>query len=110
AVFVFDGHFEIPLASALGHAQSAAVLLAENKPDAALTEAQTAVALAPDSVSAQSAFGDALAALGREAEARSAYPRALELAKTVEPAFQSGWIAGLEQKITEKDTRNDGRP
>jgi hypothetical protein len=29
-VFVFDGHFEIPLASALGHAQSAAALLAEN--------------------------------------------------------------------------------
>jgi dolichyl-phosphate-mannose-protein mannosyltransferase len=98
-IFVFDGHFEIPLAAALGHAQSAAVLLAENKPDAALIEAQAAVALAPESVSTQSALGDALAALGRKDDARSAYARALDLSKTVEPAFQEGWVPGLEQKL-----------
>jgi 4-amino-4-deoxy-L-arabinose transferase-like glycosyltransferase len=99
SVFVFDGQFEIPLASALAHAQSAAVLLAENKPDAALTEAQVAVALAPGSVSVETVLGDALAVLGRKKEARSAYTRALDLAKKVEPKFQEGWIPGLEQKL-----------
>jgi len=101
AIFVFDGNFEIPLASALGHAQSATALLAENRPDAALSEAQAAVALAPDSVSAQSALGDALAALGRHDEARSAFARALDLARKVEPRFQEGWIPGLEQKLAD---------
>jgi tetratricopeptide (TPR) repeat protein len=101
SVFVFDGHFEIPLASALGHAQSAAVLLAENQPEAALAEARTAVELAPESVSTRAALGDALAALGRDDEARAAYARALDLARDVQPRFQEGWIAVLEQKLAE---------
>jgi hypothetical protein len=101
SVFVFDGHFEIPLASALGHAQSAAALLAESKADAALAEAQAAVALAPDSVSSQAALADVLAALGRDNEARSAYARALDLARKVQPKFQEGWIPELEQKLGE---------
>jgi tetratricopeptide (TPR) repeat protein len=100
-VFVFEGSFEIPLASALGYAQSAAALLAENKQDLALAEARLAVALAPDSVSTQITLGDALAAVGRNDEARSAYARALDLAKTVAPEFQKGWILVLEQKLAE---------
>lgn len=99
SVFVFDGHFEIPLASALSRAQAASMLLGENKPDEALVEAQTAVSLAPDSVSTQSALGDALAAHGRVDEARTAYARALELAKTVHPEFQAGQIPALEKKL-----------
>jgi tetratricopeptide (TPR) repeat protein len=98
-VFVFEGSFEIPLASALGYAQNAGALLAENKPDVALAEARLSVALAPDSVSTQAALGDALAALGRDDEARSAYARALDLARKVEPEFQKGWIPVLEQKL-----------
>jgi 4-amino-4-deoxy-L-arabinose transferase-like glycosyltransferase len=54
AVFVFEGHFEIPLASALGHAQHAMVLLEGKQLNEALVEAQAAVALAPDSVTTQS--------------------------------------------------------
>jgi len=99
SVFVYEGHFEIPLASALGHAQSASSLLDEKKPNEALAEAQTAVALAPNAVSAQMALGDGYEALGLTDEARSAYARALELAKTVEPAFQEGSIFLLEKKL-----------
>lgn len=99
SVFVYEGHFEIPLASALGHAQSAGALLEAKKRDEALAEAQTAVALAPDSVATQTALGDALAALDRKDEAHTAYARALELAKTVEPAFQGGAVPGLEKKL-----------
>ena len=99
AVFVFEGHFEIPLASALGHAQHAMVLLEGKQLNEALAEAQAAVALAPDSVMAQSALGDALTALNRPDEARPAYQRALQLARTVEPEFQVSWISTLEAKL-----------
>jgi tetratricopeptide (TPR) repeat protein len=101
-VFVFEGHFEIPLASALGHAQHASVLLEGKQLNEALAEAQAAVALAPDSVTTQSALGDALTALNRSDEARAAYQRALELARTVEPEFQVSWIPTLEAKIGSK--------
>jgi hypothetical protein len=50
SVFVYDGHFEIPLAGALAHAQKAGMFLAEKKLPEALQEAQQAIALAPDSV------------------------------------------------------------
>src|SRR5260370_8617075 len=59
-VFVFEGHFEIPLASALGHAQHAMVLLDGKQLNEALVEAQAAVALTPDSVTTHSALVDAL--------------------------------------------------
>jgi tetratricopeptide (TPR) repeat protein len=101
SIFIYEGHFEIPLASALGRAQSASALLDEKKPDEALVEAQAAVTLAPDSVSTQQALGDALSALGRAEEARAAYTRALELAKTVEPEFQGRAIPFLEKKLAD---------
>ena len=101
-VFVFEGHFEIPLASALGHAQHAMVLLEGKQLNEALVEAQAAVALAPDSVTTQSALGDALTALNRPDEARPVYQRALELARTVEPEFQVSWIPTLEAKLASK--------
>jgi len=102
AVFVFEGHFEIPLASALGHAQHAMVLLEGKQLNEALTEAQAGVALAPDSVITQSALGNALMALNRPDEARPVYQRALELARTVEPEFQVSWISTLEAKLASK--------
>ena len=102
AIFVFEGHFDVPLASALGHAQHAMVLLDGKQLNEALAEAQAAVALAPDSVMTQSALGDALTALNRPDEARPVYQRALELAKTVEPEFQVSWIPTLEAKLTSK--------
>lgn len=104
-VFVFEGHFEIPLASALGHAQHAMVLLDEKQLNEALAEAQAAVALAPDSVTTQSALGDALTALNRPDDARPAYQRALQLARTVEPEFQVSWISTLEAKLASSASR-----
>jgi predicted RNA polymerase sigma factor len=40
-----------------------------------------------------------LAALGRREEAHAAYQRALTLATTVAPDFQSHWIPTLEGKL-----------
>jgi 4-amino-4-deoxy-L-arabinose transferase-like glycosyltransferase len=102
SAFVFEGRFEIPLASALGHVQHASVLLEGKQLNEALAEAQAAVALAPGSVTTQSALGDALTALNRPDEARPVYQRALELARTVEPEFQVNWIPTLEAKLASK--------
>ena len=49
-VFVFNGHFDLPFASALGHLQNAKNLLAAKQLPEALSEAQQSVALAPESV------------------------------------------------------------
>jgi Dolichyl-phosphate-mannose-protein mannosyltransferase len=99
AVFVYEGHFEIPLAAALIHVQKAGNLLAESKLDEARAEAQKAVSLAPDAVSPHATLGDVLTAMKRGGEARVHYQRALELARTVKPDFQIGWREPLERKL-----------
>jgi tetratricopeptide (TPR) repeat protein len=98
-VFVFDGHFEIPLAAAKSHIETARGLMDAKQIDAALAEAQQAVALAPNNVEANALLGDVLTDLKRPEEAHTAYEKALHLAKTVEAEFQAGWIDGLEQKL-----------
>ena len=99
-VFVFDGHFEIPLAAAKSHIQTARGLMEAKQFDSALLEAQQAVALAPDNAEANAVLGDVLTELHRSEEARAAYEKALHLAQTVEPEFQVGSIDGLQQKLT----------
>jgi hypothetical protein len=98
-VFVFDGHFDIPLASALSRVQKARNLLAAGQAEPALAEAQAASALAPDAVQTRMALGDVLAASGRADEARAEYEKALQLAKTVEPEFQVRSVPDIERKL-----------
>lgn len=98
-LFVYDGHFEIPLAASISHAQKAGDLLGAKKPELALVEAQQAVALAPDAVNPNALMGDVLTELKRPQEARPYYEKALKLAKTVHPEFQVGWVPGLQQKL-----------
>jgi 4-amino-4-deoxy-L-arabinose transferase-like glycosyltransferase len=100
-VYVFEGHFEIPAAAAIGHRQKAQDLLAEGKPEEALIEAQRAVELAPNAVGPNVMLGDTLAALHRTDEARAAYQHALKSAHTIHPEFQVGRIAGIEKKLAE---------
>lgn len=98
-VFVFDGRFEVPLASALSRVQNSNNLLAAGQVDQALSEAQAAVALAPEAVQTRLMLGDALAALKRKEEARAEYEKALSLAKTVEPEFQIRSVPDIERKL-----------
>jgi 4-amino-4-deoxy-L-arabinose transferase-like glycosyltransferase len=102
SVFVYDGHFEIPLASALAHAQKAEMLLAAKQTDAAVSEAHLAVELAPHSASVNATLGRVLDAAGRRDEARPYYEKALMLAQTVEPAFQAGLVPALETRLAAK--------
>ena len=101
-VFIFEGHFEIPLAAALSHQQKAGDLLEERKIPEALSEARQALAFASDSVGVNATVARVLDAAGRRGEARRYYERALALAKTVEPEFQDGWISGLEKRLREE--------
>ncbi len=98
-VFVYQGHFEIPLAASIGHSQKAQALLDDRHLPEALAEAQQALALAPDAVQPNALMGDILTAMQRPAQARESYQRALTLAKTIQPDFQIGWVSGLEKKL-----------
>ena len=98
-VFVFDGRFAIPLAAALSHVQKAEVLLQSGHAPAALREAQQAEVLAPDSATVNETLGEALDAVGQRAEADPYYQRALALAQTVEPRFQSESLAGSRRRL-----------
>ena len=102
AVFVYDGHFDIPLAAAINHVTQVRRLVRENRLEQALAEAQTAAALAPNSVNAQAALGEMLMRMKRPEEAHQAFQRALTLAQTVEPEFQKGWIPYLQNAVNRK--------
>lgn len=90
-VFVFDGHFDIPLASALNHITQSQLQEQAGHIDQALAEAQTAAQLAPNSLQAQARLGFLLMKTGRQDEGHQALERALTIAETVQPALQSGW-------------------
>lgn len=101
-VFVYEGRFEIPLASALGRSQNAQNLLEAGQTETALSEAESAVKLAPEAVSVRTTLGDVLTKMGRMEEAHAQYEQALRLAKTIEPEFQGFSISMLEQKLNGK--------
>ena len=98
-VFVFDGTFDMPLAAAISKAQKARNLAQAKQLDQALQEVQEAVALAPDSIQTQLALGDILREMGQPQQARAAYEKALELAKTIEPEFQIRSVPGIEERL-----------
>jgi 4-amino-4-deoxy-L-arabinose transferase-like glycosyltransferase len=99
AVFIFNGHFQIPLAAAISHTQRAKQLLATKQLPEALAEAQQAVALAPDAVEPNAVLGDVFTAMQRPQDARQSYEKALTLAKTIQPDFQIGWVGNLQSKL-----------
>jgi len=98
-VFVYQGHFEIPLAASIGHSQKAQWLLDAKRLPEALAEAQQAMALGPDAVRPNVVLGDIFMAMQRPDEARLSYQKALTLAQTVEPAFQVGSVDELKKKL-----------
>jgi len=98
-LFVYDGHFAVPLASALVHAQNAENLLGTDEVEAAAREAATAVALAPQSVQVQTAVGDVLVREEQKDEALVHYRAALVAATTIEPALQEELVGPLRGKI-----------
>jgi 4-amino-4-deoxy-L-arabinose transferase-like glycosyltransferase len=88
SILVFHGQFDVPLLSALSHANHAQQLAGQKEWDQALAEAHTAIGLAPNSAEAHAVLGKILLAMGRTEEARSSFQDALSLAQTDHPQFQ----------------------
>jgi len=95
-VFVYQGSFDLPLASAMSHIIESSVQLRRKNYEAAIAEARLAVSIAPDAVQSQMALGDALAGAGRKAESHEPYQRALTLVKTMEPSARREWQPRVE--------------
>lgn len=98
-VFVFDGTFDTRFASALGHVTRANDLTNAKQLEAALAEAQQAVAIDPQEFQAQMVLADTLSALHRKPEADTAYRNARTIAATMEPTAKSEWTAQIDKKL-----------
>src|SRR5258708_15215257 len=98
-VFVYDGTFNVPYAAAMDRAVISGNLLEQHQPERALSEAQAAIALAPDSLQALMALGDAQKALQKNAEARATFERALQRVYLMEPTAQEIWIPKVQEKM-----------
>jgi 4-amino-4-deoxy-L-arabinose transferase-like glycosyltransferase len=85
AVLVFHGDVHLPLAAAEGHESAAIRLLRAGKPEQALAEARTAVALAPSSPDAQATLGAVLWKQNQRDQAQQAFQTARTLAHTQDP-------------------------
>jgi 4-amino-4-deoxy-L-arabinose transferase-like glycosyltransferase len=99
-IFVYDGHFDIPLAGALSLDARAQALLSQGNAAAALALAQQAEALAPDSAAVNQGLGQMLDANGRASQAMAYYQKALAIAKSVQPELQADLIAVVEKRIS----------
>ena len=98
-IFVFDGDFAIPQASALSHTQRSEKLLKEKKVEDALAEAEKAESLTPGEYRAEMAMGDALVAAGRSSDAKGHYERAQEAARKMEGGASEKYVPGVEKKL-----------
>ena len=94
----------MPEVAALSATQRAHFLLRENKAAEALRAAQEAVQLEPGSVLAQTALGDAAAALRQRELARNAYQAALVAAHELEVDVQPEFVPRVEEKLKKLDS------
>ncbi len=97
-VAVFYGDFSLPEAAALEYVQQVRRNL-KNDPQAALPSGQRAVALVPDGFDANLSLGDAFAATGNRAAARTAYTVAMGRVAEMEPTAQAYWRPIMEKKV-----------
>jgi lipoprotein signal peptidase len=98
-VFVYDGTFNVPYAAALDRAVISGNLLEQHQLDQALSEAQAAISLAPDSLQALMALGDAQQASQQNIAARTTFEKALQQVHLMEPTAQEVWIPKVQQKL-----------
>jgi hypothetical protein len=102
SILVYQGSFQVPLASALSRLWKVVALANRGEFEAALTEARTAESLAPHSVDVQFVLGRVLKAAGRTAESRQAFANALRLAQTIHPESQSFWIPVIAEEMGQR--------
>jgi hypothetical protein len=79
SIFVFDGRLDVSLASALSHENMSGQFLQAKDLDKALAEADSAVAIAPNTAGAHGARGNVLMGMNRRPEALSEFFLAAKL-------------------------------
>ncbi len=100
-LFVYDGHFDIPLAAALNHVTRAQLAVR------AIIWTKRSPKRRPRPHSPRGrcrhrrSSGDVLRRLQRPEESRQAFQKALDAAQTIHPEFQSGWLPGLKKVALE---------
>jgi hypothetical protein len=99
AVFVYRGTFDMKAAAAESRAQRSGQLLAAHEPEQALAMAMEGAQIDPNSVSAQTAVGDAAAALGNKDQARQAYDTAISILNGMDENARIGYLADLKTKL-----------
>ena len=101
-ILVYNGSFDVPLASALSHVQESSRLLLNRQYEPALAEAQIAAQVAPEALQTELALGDALAGTGKLDEAKVAYRHAMRIAQTMEPDAQAVWVPLIKTELGER--------
>jgi tetratricopeptide (TPR) repeat protein len=103
-IFVFEGNFDLHRAASMSHWNKAASLLGAKNLEAALKEAEAAVASDPNSADAQSTLTDVYLTLGRKDEARASCTRAITNAKRLDSSKQEEYLARLNKTLSGIDT------
>lgn len=98
-VFVYNGHFDVPLASALNHVGKVWHLAGAGDLNGALGEARASVTADPDSLRAYAILGDMLMATGQPDAAHQAYARALDLTSNLQPEYRQYWSDILHKDL-----------
>ena len=88
SILVFHGAFDVSLAAAANHAGRARQLLAEERWDDALVEAQTAVQLSPGSAEIQATLCRVMMQMKRRPEGQRVCQTALSIAGSTHPEYQ----------------------
>jgi Dolichyl-phosphate-mannose-protein mannosyltransferase len=99
SVFVYRGDLHLEQAAALSRAEMVGTLLGQHQTAKALALAKEAVAIAPGDLFAETALGNAEAAMGNQAAAKAAWKTALVAARKLEPAAQVSYVPELLEKV-----------
>ena len=108
SVFVYQGTFAVPQAAALSRVQHAGELLQQH-PQQALVLAREAVSLDPGELFAETALGNAAAAIGHTQEARTAFESAIQAANRLSPLARKGYLPDLQAKLSKLPPATESR-
>ncbi len=97
SVFVYRGHFEVPLAAALSYAVRVDQLVRLKRFEEAIVDGRKAIELAPDDSRTHLALGIALARSGQKEEARREFETVIEKAKSNPALFRNAEVRAQQE-------------